>query len=164
MGWLSLGDADAPPTTPLVHPAVSGYKTCRATSPVDMTRAALTPQDPCWTQLVALRRYQGRDPLGRDVYGEAGPQVTLKAQNFAEQERAAPAKPQSPVILVVSTTPQERVLEKVRQVERTKEEIEERRKKRAADKTETKFEPEPWQLVAAALTIGVTLGRFWGGK
>lgn len=54
------------------------YKECRSSYPSDTTYGVLTPSDPCWQKLVAWRRSEGRDPLGRDLWGPSGKPADLR--------------------------------------------------------------------------------------
>lgn len=69
MAWLemdSLGILGTP---------TDDYEECRSEYPAGRTPGVLTVQDPCWTDLVAMRRYEQRDPLGRDI-DQVPPRIT----------------------------------------------------------------------------------------
>ncbi len=57
--------------------ASDDYKECRTSYPSDTTPGVLTASDPCWQKLVAWRRSEGRDPLGRDLWGPSGKPADL---------------------------------------------------------------------------------------
>ena len=178
MSWFTLGNAEAETKAVKLakverktHPAVLAYEDCRATRPVETTPSALGPSDPCWSQLVALRRYQGRDPLGRDVYGRAGlsPQdLQLREPNWAEVERtgryplAASQRLAPPVIMIVQA--ERRLEERKRALEETRNGIEERKQQRNGLTAAAPVTSKEWQIAAAALAIGVTIGKLLGKK
>lgn len=64
--------------------AQENYADCRETYPADRTHGVLTPSDPCWTLLVAKRRAEGRDPLGRDLWGPAGAPLVKRSDTAAD--------------------------------------------------------------------------------
>ena len=170
MGWLTLGSNDPTVEGPKPHPAVLNYERCRENSPADLTPGALSPEDPCWRQLVALRRYQGRDPLGRDVYGPAGyvpRELPIRAPNYAQFEQTGVASSSiaagdgvAPLLAVVQE--QQRSLDqKKRELEQTKRDVVRRRDER--QKKEKPFTTAPeWQIAAAAFAIGFTIGNAFG--
>lgn len=171
MGWLTMGALGE-------APAVTEYRTCRERVPVEGTPAALTSTDPCWPQLVALRRYQGRDPLGRDVYGAGGPALyrdtALRPLKYAELERTgsvatttevAPAADEPvqdfsyPALREALLEEQEKLKKRARDLEVTRNGIAERRQRRQPQS----FVKE-WQVAAAALAIGLMLGKAWRSR
>ncbi len=172
MGWFTLGDAEGTTSDLKIHPAVLNYQECREARPVDMTRGALSPADPCWTQLVALRRYQGRDPLGRDVYGPGGYQdLAIKTPAWAEIERTGRAAipntqfetPRQLVIVVEQR--KERVRKKAAETEALRAAVEKRQSDRAKEKDPVieDTSAKSWQIAGAALGIGLALGKLFGG-
>jgi len=65
MSYLTMGD--------FAGTAQDEYAACRVKNPADLQGpAALTYADPCWQPLVGMRRAEGRDPFGRDLWGAAG--------------------------------------------------------------------------------------------
>ena len=69
MAWLNMGSLG------ILGTPTDDYVECRGQYPAGRVPGALTVQDPCWTDLIAMRRYEGRDPLGRDI-DQSPPRIT----------------------------------------------------------------------------------------
>jgi len=96
MSYITMGD--------FAGVAQDEYTACRTKNPADMQGpAALTYADPCWQSLVALRRAEGRDPFGRDLWGPGGapPPSTINPTLSARQRElgAEQVKPQAVVLM-----------------------------------------------------------------
>jgi len=97
MSYLTMGD--------FAGTAQDDYAACRVKYPADMQGpAALTYADPCWQPLVGMRRAEGRDPFGRDLWGPGGaPPPSAVDMTLSSRQRELgtpqPAVPQ-PVVLV----------------------------------------------------------------
>lgn len=96
MSYLTMGD--------FAGTAQDDYIECRKKYPADMQGpAALTYADPCWQALVGMRRAEGRDPFGRDLWGPGGapPPSTVSPTLSARQRElgAEEVKPQAVMIV-----------------------------------------------------------------
>ena len=69
---MALSMSQVPAALGVMGAAVDDYTACRGEFPSKSTPGVLTQSDPCYSDLVAWRRAQGRDPLGRDIWGPRG--------------------------------------------------------------------------------------------